>query len=151
MVQVRVQTKGMDLNKIAKELEQDVQDLKEQTLTSMAETIAQASPVDSGYYARNHEVGLRSGSFQASSVRPSNAPRRSKGDAVDVQSARSTGLQNMLEDIANIDLTSENFVFRNPMVYSNFVETEHAVYARARRDVSRILAEAVANIRARNR
>jgi len=150
MVQVRVQTKGMDLNQIAKDLEQDVKDLKERTLMSMAEVIAQTSPVDSGYYARNHEVGLRSGSFASTSIRPNSAPRRSRGESVDVQGARSQGLSNMLSDIASLDMESENFVFRNPMAYSSLVETEHAVYARARREVSQILAEEVARIKARN-
>lgn len=149
MVQVRVQTKGMDLNKIAEQIGQDVRDLKKNTLTSMAEVIAGASPVDSGTYAENHEVALRSGSFSANVIRDPSRPRRSRGEAVNAQAFRDFGLRGMLGDIAALDLDSENFVFRNPVAYANFVEAEHAVYSRARREVGQILAAEVAKIRNR--
>lgn len=149
MVQVRVQTKGMDLNKIAEEIGQDIRDLKKNTLISMAEVIAGASPVDSGNYARNHEVALRSGSFQAGGIRPDSDSRISRDGAAQYPNAKEEGLRFMLEDIQQVDLASENFVFRNIMNYAKYVEAEHAVYSRARREVGQILAAEVAKVRNR--
>lgn len=147
MVQVRVVRKGMDFNKIAEEIGMDVKELKKRTLTKMATDIARNSPVDSGYYARNHEVGLRSGSFQANAIRPNDAPRKSRGEPVNESAAREEGLRFMLDDIQQVDLASENFVFRNIMNYARYVEGEHAVYARAIRDVSQAIQETARDIR----
>jgi len=150
MVQVRVKTRGMDFDQIAKDLEQDVTKLKRNTLTSIAEVIAQTSPVDSGEYARNHEVSLRSGSFAATKTRDDNLPRRSRGQTVNEQAARKEGLDNMISGINRVvDGESSNFVFRNPMAYSSLVETEHAVYSRARREVVEILKAEAAKLRTR--
>ena len=151
MVQIRVQTRGMDFSRMAQELEQDIRDLKKNTLESMASTIAQVSPVDSGFYARNHQVAMRSGSFAAMKQRPDSAPRRSKGQAVDEAAARTAGLQSMMSGIASIDLDGESFVFRNPMSYSALVEAEHAVYGRTIRETAAIIDQEIARIAARNR
>lgn len=149
MVQVRVNTKGLDFKQIADDLKQDIQNLKRGTLTSMAEVISQTSPVDSGYYAANHEVALRSGSYQSMKQRPAGASRRSKGQVPEIPDAKSKGLANMLSNIAAIDMSKDTFVFRNPMTYSSMVEAEHAVYARARREVAQILQAEVAKVRSR--
>ena len=149
MTQAKVQIKGMDFNQIAEQIGMDVKELKKRTLTKMATDIARSSPVDSGYYAKNHEVALRSGSFQSGGIRPKDAPRKSRGDAVNESAAREEGLRFMLEDIQQIDLSSENFVFRNIMDYARYVEAEYAVYARARRDVAQSLQDTVRDIRNR--
>ena len=135
MVQMRVQVKGMDFGRMADQVGMEFDELKRNTLTSMAELIASTSPVDSGYYARNHEVALRSGSFAATETRPEDAPRRSKGQAVDEAAARAAGFASMLAGINSRSMDSPNFVFRNRMAYSGLVEAEHAVYARARMEV----------------
>jgi hypothetical protein len=152
----------MDFDQIAKELGQQVGALKYRTLVSMAETIAQTSPVDSGTYARNHEVALRSGSFAANVMRDPDAPRRSKGEAVNVQAARDAGLQGMMDDINGFGLLNaaggirsladpdqSNFVFRNPVDYASVVEARDAVYARTRREVSNAISDAVSAVRRR--
>lgn len=149
MVQVRVVTKGLDFSQIAEELQQDMESLKRNTLTGMAEVIAQTSPIDSGYYAANHEVALRSGSYVANKQRPDDASRRSRGEAPAIPDAREKGLSNMLSDIASIDMSKSTFVFRNPMTYSSLVEAEHAVYARARREVTQLVTQAVSQVRSR--
>lgn len=146
-MQFRVQRKGLDFNKIAEEIGMDVKELKKRTLTKMATDIARSSPVDSGYYARNHEVALRSGSFQSSGIRPNDVPKKSRGEPVNESAAREEGLRFMLEDIQQVDLSSENFVFRNIMAYSGIVEGEHAVYARAARDVGQAIQETARDIR----
>jgi hypothetical protein len=162
MVQMKVFTKGMNIEEQAQELRQQIGALKYRTLVSMAETIAQTSPVDSGTYARNHEVGLRSGSFTANVVRDPNAPRRSKGQPVDVQGARDAGLQGMMDDINSFGLLNaaggirsladpdqSNFVFRNPVEYASAVEARDAVYSRTRREVGNAISDAVSAVRRR--
>ena len=149
MVQVRVVRKGMDFNKIAEEIGVDVKELKKRTLTKMATDIARSSPVDSGNYARNHEVGLRSGSFQAGGIRPDSDKRLSRDGQAQYPNAQEEGLRFMLEDIQQVDLASENFVFRNIMNYARYVEGEHAVYARAIRDVPQTIQETARDIRNR--
>ena len=149
MVQVRVVTKGLDFSQIAEEIGMDVKELKKRTLTKMATDIARSSPVDSGNYARNHEVALRSGSFQSGGIRPDSDSRISRDGAAQYPNAQEEGLRLMMEEIQQVDLASENFVFRNIMNYARYVEAEHAVYARARRDVGQSLQDTVRDIRNR--
>lgn len=149
MVQVRVKSSGMDFKKIADEIGKDVRELKSDFMGSMAEVIAQTSPVDSGNYARSHEVALRSGSYAATKQRPDSDSRISRDGTAQYPNAREEGEQAMKADIASIDLSKDTFVFRNPMAYSSLVEAEHAVYARARREVGALLAQSVAKIRSR--
>jgi len=147
MVQVRVVRKGLDFDQIAKDIGMDVKELKKRTLTKMATDIARSSPVDSGNYARNHEVALRSGSFQAGGIRPDSDSRISRDGTAQYPNAQEEGLRFMLEDIQQVDLASENFVFRNIMAYAGIVEGKHAVYARAVRDVGQTIQEEVRKIR----
>ena len=149
MVQVRAVRKGLDFDQIAKDLEQDVQELKADFMGSMAEVIAQTSPIDSGNYARSHEVALRSGSFVARKQRPDSDSRISREGSPQYPNARQEGEQAMKADIASIDLSKNTFVFRNPMTYASLVEAEHAVYAQAKREVTALLMQSVANVRNR--
>ena len=149
MVQFRVVRKGMDFNKLAEEIGMDVKELKKRTLTKMATDIARNSPIDSGNYARNHEVALRSGSFQAGGIRPDSDKRLSRDGQAQYPNAREEGLKFMLEEIQKVDLASENFVFRNIMNYARYVEGEFAVYARAITDISQAIQETARDIRSR--
>lgn len=159
MAQYRVQRKGTDFNKAAQDLKVDIQRLKEGVLTEMAHMVADRSPVDSGLYARSHEIALRSGSFQANVAVSEDAPRRSKGDPVSIEAAREAGLQNMLEDIAGLDLTAENFVLRNPTEHAALIEAGYTgdktgrppVYAAVAREGPRIIQDVAAQIKARRR
>lgn len=154
MTQVKVQRKGMDFDQIAKELKIDVQELKKETMQGMAVEIAVNSPVDSGYYVRNHEVRLRSGSFQANKTKPANAPKSSNPNA-----ARQDGVSNMFADIEALDLSKDTFVFRNAMAYAAMIEAgvtgdvtgNPPVYASAAREAPRIIQEVAQRIAARNR
>lgn len=160
MTQARAISKNMDFDVIAKQLRQQVGALKYRTLNNMAEVISQASPVDSGNYARNHEVALRSGSFTADGVRPSSHSRVSREGSPEYPNARQEGLDGMKADINGFGLLNaagavrsladpgqDNFVFRNNMVYASAVEGEHGVYARARREVNALVNDAVASAR----
>ena len=162
MVQVKVFTKGMSIDDQAKALAQDIGALKYRTLNNMADLIADTSPVDSGTYARNHEVALRSGSFKSNVVRDPNAPRISRGESVDVQGAREAGRAAMKADINGFGLLNaagsirsladpeqNNFVFRNAVAYASYVEAEHAVYSQARREIGNAISDAVATRRNR--
>jgi len=149
MVQVRVKSSGLDFNKIAKELGQDVKNLKKDFMGSMAEVIAQTSPLDSGNYARSHEVALRSGSYTSTQMRPDTDSRLSRDGSAQYPNAREEGLSNMQNSIDSIDLSKDTFVFRNPMAYSSMVEAEHAVYSQAKREVAALLAQSVAKVRSR--
>jgi len=159
-MQARAFTKGKTLDEQAEALGQQLGALKYRALVNMAEVISQTSPVDSGNYARNHEVTLRSGSFQPDAVRPDSDSRISRDGAAQYPNAKTEGFENMLADIQGFGLLNRagavrsladpqqnNFVFRNRMVYANFVEQEHAVYAQARREVTNAIADAVAKVR----
>jgi len=161
-MQMRVFTKGMSIEEQAKNLRQDIGALKYRTLVNMADLIADTSPVDSGTYARNHEVALRSGSFKPDVIRDPEAPRISRGQSVDVQAAREAGRAGMKADIDSFGLLNaagsirsladpeqNNFVFRNPVVYAKYVEAEHAVYSQAKREIGTAISDAVASRRRR--
>ena len=157
MVQVRVQRKGAIFEDFAKEFKIDVEELKRGVLNQMAVEIVNNSPVDSGTYVRNHQMGLRSGSFQATGRRANDAPRISRGDAVNTQSEKAIGLSQLRDDIKQADLTAESFVFRNPMIYADKVETGwatkpgYAVYSKTVREAPRIIQEVAQRIAARSR
>lgn len=158
-MQMRVTVKGMNIEEQSRELGQQVSSLLYNTLNSIAEVIAQTSPVDSGTYARNHEVALRSGSFTPDVIRDPDAPRLSRGAAVDVEAARAAGLAGMKADIDGFGLLNnagqirsladaeQNFVFRNPVTYASKVEERDGVYALAKREVGNAIADSVAKVR----
>lgn len=154
MVQVKVQRKGMDFSKIAQELSIDIKELKKETMQDMAVQIALNSPVDTGYYVRNHEVRLRSGSFQANKTKPADAKKSANPNA-----ARQDGLNNMFADIESLDLDKNTFVFRNKMAYAALIEAgvtgdvtgNPPVYAATVREAPRIIQEVAQRIASRNR
>ena len=161
-MQMTVFTKGMSIDAQARELRQQVGALKYRTLVNMAESIADASPVDSGNYARNHEVALRSGSFTPDGIRPKSDSRISRDGSAQYPNAKSEGLNGMLDDIKGFGLLNragsirsladpgqENFVFRNRMTYAKFVEVKHAVYAQTRNLVKLAIDDAVASVRSK--
>lgn len=147
MAQYRAISRLTGIQNLPQEFGEAVDKLKRKVLIEMAISIAGRSPVDSGYYARNHTVALRSGSFTRNKARPDDVPRRSKGQAVDVAGARNDGLSKMLGEISGINIKSNNFVFRNPMLYAGLVEGKYGVYAQTRREMTAIVREAVQNIR----
>jgi hypothetical protein len=160
MTQAKAFVKNMDFDVIARDLRQQVGALKYRTLVNMAEVISQVSPVDSGYYASTHEVALRSGSYTSNQVRPEEASRVSREGSPEIPDARNKGFENMKADIDGFGLLNaagavrsladpgqNNFVFRNPMEYSSIVEAEHGVYAQTKREVARLVNDAVAKRR----
>jgi hypothetical protein len=159
MVQYRVKRSGADFEQVAKDLELDIEELKRETMLDMAQSIAMNSPVDSGTYAVNHEVGLRSGSFQATKTRPDDRSRLSRDGKAHIPNAREIGLRNMQNDIGALDLSKDTFVFRNPMAYAGLIEAgvtgdktgNPPVYAATVREAPAIIARVAAVIAARNR
>jgi len=159
MPQMFVQRRGVDFNKVARELKIDVEELKEGVLNKMADSLVKLSPVDSGTYVQNHEIGLRSGRFSATGRRDPKAPRRSRGDPVDIGAAKSTARQLLADDIAQVDLTAESFVIRNVMEYASLIEAgvtgtktgNPPVYGATVREAPNMIQEVAQRIAARNR
>ena len=160
MPQLSVQRRGVNFEQFAEKFKIDVKELKEGVLSEMADMLVARSPVDSGTYVKNHEIGLRSGSFQATGRRDPNAPRRSRGDPVDIGAAKSTARQLLADDIAQIDLAAESFVIRNGMEYAGLIEAgvtgnkppgNPPVYAATVREAPRMIQEVAQRIAARNR
>lgn len=156
MVQYKAITKGLDVEKIAQELEQSTETLKRGVLIGLAETIADNSvnTVDTGTYARSHRIRLRSGSFKptvSSHNKPKEANKRKAADE---------GLAQMLADIESIDLSKDTFAIRNEAIHAYRVESQgwqgieknkgpYRVYQRARNEVNNIISKAVAEAKAR--
>jgi len=159
MAQYRVKRSGADFEQVAKQFSIDVQELKRETMLDMAKTISMNSPVDSGTYAVNHEVRLRSGSFQATKTRPDDRSRLSRDGRAHIPNAREIGLRNMQDDINSLDLSKDTFVFRNPMVYAALIEAKVTgdktgnppVYAATVREAPAIIDRVARAIAARNR
>jgi len=159
MVQYSVKRSGADFAKVAKDLEIDIEELKRETMLDMAKTISMNSPVDSGTYAVNHEVRLRSGSFQATKTRPDERSRVSRDGKAHIPNAREIGLRNMQDDIGGLDLSKDTFVFRNPMAYAGLIEAQATgdktgnppVYAATVREAPAIIDRVARAIAARNR
>jgi hypothetical protein len=159
MTQIKVSRKGVSFDEMAKKFEIDVEELKKETMYGIANQIAVNSPVDSGTYAVNHEVALRSGSFQANKTRPDDRSRESRDGVAHIPNARQIGLQNMVDDINSVDISKNTFVFRNPMAYAAMIEAGETgdktgsppVYASAAREAPRIIQEVAQRIASRNR
>ena len=161
MTQMRVQRKGAIFEDTAKAFGlDDVKELKRGVLEEMADLLVKLSPVDSGTYVKNHEVKLRSGSFQATGIRDSNAPRRTRGDSVSVNGAKEEARQLLADDIEQVDLAAESFVIRNIMEYSKYIEAgitgkrdqvNPPPYASTVREAPRIIQEVAQKIASRNR
>jgi len=160
VVQIKVTRKGVSIDDMAKRFGIDAKELARETMYGIANQIAVNSPVDSGTYAVNHEVALRSGSFQANKVRPEDRSRESRDGVAHIPNARQIGLQNMVDDINSIvEGKSQNYVFRNPMAYAAMIEAGETgnktgsppVYASAAREAPRIIQEVAQRIASRNR
>lgn len=162
-MQLKVQRKGAIFEDFAKAYGiEDVKELKLGVMNQMAVEIVNNSPVDSGTYVTNHEAGLRSGSFKATAKRSDKAPRRTKGDNVSIRGKRAEGLALLRDDIKQLDLEAETFVFRNPMEYASLIEAgvtsghenssgNPPVYAATVREAPRIIQEVAQRIASRNR
>jgi hypothetical protein len=159
MTQIKVSRKGVSFDEMAKQFGINVEQLKKETMYGIANKIAVNSPVDSGTYAVNHEVALRSGSFQANKTRPDDRSRESRDGVAHIPNARQIGLQNMVDDINSVDISKNTFVFRNPMAYAAMIEAGETgdktgsppVYASAAREAPRIIQEVAQRIASRNR
>ena len=159
MVQMRVTRKGVSFDEMSKQFGIDIDQLKKETMYGIANEIAVNSPVDSGTYAVNHEVGLRSGSFEATKTRPDDRSRESRDGVAHIPNARQIGLTNMVNDIDSLDLSKDTFVFRNPMAYAAMIEAgltgdktgRPPVYASAKREASRIIQQVAQKIKSRSR
>jgi hypothetical protein len=142
MVQFRAITKTLPVDKMMEMFEKNAREVKREVLTEMASIIAQTSPVDTGTYARNHTVTIRSGSFQPTVKIPPGAPRK-----VPKGPPRDQGLNKMLSEI-NTErvLDSDNVVFRNEATHAVYVERLDNVYAKARREYTNIVRDAIAKL-----
>ena len=142
MVQYRAISKTLPVKQLEDMFNKNAREIKRGVMESIAEVIAQTSPVDTGTYARNHTVTIRSGSFQPTVQIPENAPRR-----VPEGPPRADGLNKMLSEI-NTDriLDSDNVVFRNETTHAVYVERERGVYRRARNEVNNMVKDTLAKL-----
>jgi hypothetical protein len=140
VVQYKAVSKTLNANQLADLFEQNVAEFRANITRSIAEVIAQTSPVDTGTYAESHRVRLRSGSAQPTKT-SHGKPRK-----VDPTGPRRTGKDNMLADISAIDNMKESVVFYNEAIHAVYVEREHQVYARARREINTLVNETAARL-----
>jgi hypothetical protein len=142
MVQYRAISKTIPVAKLEETFNQNAREIKRGVMESIAEVIAQTSPVDTGTYARNHTVSIRSGSAQANIKIPEGAPRR-----VPAGPPRGEGLARMLAEI-NTDriLDSDNVVFRNDTTHAVYVEQMDQIYSRARNEVNNMVKDTLAKL-----
>lgn len=145
MVQYRAFTKTLSVDEMAALFNRTKDEFREQVLLSIAEVIAQTSPVDTGTYARGHQVALRSGSYEPTET-SHNKPRKQPAGP-----ARDAGLQQMMTDIKAVNRSSDNVVFRNNAIHATYVEREHRVYAKARREINTIVQETAARLEVKTR
>ena len=139
MVQFRAISKTLPISKVQEMFDQSAREVKRNVMTDIAENIAQTSPVDTGTYARNHTVSIRSGSFQPTVQIPENAPKK-----VPAGPPRAEGLSRMIAEI-NTDriLSSDNVVFRNEATHAVYVERAFNVYSRARNEINNMVKASV--------
>lgn len=145
MVQYRAFTKTLSVDEMAALFKRNADEFRGEVLNSMAEVIAQTSPVDTGTYAKGHEVKLRSGSYQPTETSHDKPRKQPAGPA------RDAGLTQMRSDIASVNRSSDNVVFRNNAIHATYVEREHRVYAKARREINTIVQETAARLGVKTR
>lgn len=145
MVQYRAFTKTLSVDEMAALFNRTKDEFREQVLISMAEVIAQTSPVDTGTYAKGHEVALRSGSHEPTETSHDKPRKQPAGPA------RDEGLNKMKAGIAAVNRSSDNVVFRNNAIHAVYVEREHRVYAKARREINTIVQETAARLGVKTR
>lgn len=142
MTQFRAISKTLPFKQMEEMFDKNARELKRGVMESIAEVIAQTSPVDTGTYARNHTVSIRSGSFQPSVRIPENAPRK-----VPPGPPQKVGLARMIAEI-NTDriLNSDNVVFRNEATHAVYVERLDNVYRKARNEVNNAVKDTLARL-----
>ena len=140
MVQYKGIVKTLSADEMAALFEKNATEFRGEVLESIAEVIAQTSPVDTGTYARGHNVALRSGSYQPTETSHGKPRRQAAGPA------RQAGLDRMMAGIDAVDQSSDNVVFRNDSIHAKYVEREYRVYAKARREINTIVQESAARL-----
>ena len=133
MTQYKAVSKTLNANQLADLFGQNAAEFRANITRSIAEVIAQTSPVDTGTYARSHRVRLRSGSAQPTET-SHGKPRK-----VDPTGPRRIGKDKMIADISAIDNMKESVVFYNEAIHAKYVEREYQVYARARREINNLV------------
>lgn len=153
MVQFRAIDKRVSSAELQRLFNENVNNLKREVLVTMAERIANNSPVDTGTYARSHTVSIRSGSFQPTVTIPKGAPRK-----VPPGPPQKVGLARMLAEIdTDRILESNNVVFRNDATHATYVERggstpqgvripARRVYASVRNEFNNIVRDAMAKL-----
>lgn len=145
MVQYRAITKTATDAQLRELFEQNTNGIRDAVLKEMAQRIAQASPVDTGTYARSHRVGRRSGSFQSTETSHGKTRGVPKGPP------RRAGERAMLEGIAALPPDAKNIVFRNLAEHAKYVERigwgaskpPYQVYTKVRNEFNNIVNDAL--------
>lgn len=147
MVQYRaISKKTLSSAQLQEIFESNVLNIRNEVLEEMAIRIANASPVDTGTYARGHRVGRRSGSFtstESSHGKPRNVPEGPP---------RAEGLDAMRAGINMLPPDAKNIVFRNTAVHAKYVERgrqgvgARRVYETTRSEFSNIINDALAKL-----
>jgi len=111
------------------ELELQVEDAVGSKLMSIAETIVNFSPVDTGAYVTSHSVK----SNTSSRGRGKSSKGKPKADKA---AKKSEGLNNLMEDINALDLSStQRFTFRNDSPHAQAVDRRYNIYGAIVRNI----------------
>lgn len=132
---------------LLKNVEQRLEDVRDEFLRNVAEDLVNSSPVDTGTYVKNHSITTSSGS---------GGSRSSHGREKDDGTARSVALDKLEGQIANLPPDATTIYIANRSPHANQVEyggwartPPYAVYTgvRARADIH--LQKAVNTVKAR--
>ena len=134
------------LTSLIKKIEQDLQDVRTEFLTSMAEDIVASSKptVDTGAYITSHSIRTTRGAGRSRTSH--NKPR---GQSPEVKAAEA--LSQLMGDIASLPADQEQVFLTNNAPHANIVEYTHgyAVYEGARNRAGIHLQDAINTVKAR--
>ncbi|NIR87757.1 hypothetical protein GWO13_09465 [Candidatus Bathyarchaeota archaeon] len=107
-------------------LQQSAEDIVRDKLVDIAQTAVTASPVDTGAYVTSH-------SFQTNtSSRGRGKSSANKPRGQDPQAMRQEGLNNLVQDINQLDLSNiSKITLRNDSPHAQAVEHKHGYYVYA--------------------
>lgn len=153
MVQFRAIDRRRNPQQLMRQFTQNKEQLQKEVYREIAEEIADVTrqaairaenprrgAVDTGTYARNQDVALRSGSFSG------DASSHGKTRGVAPGPPIRAGLNQMLEGIESLPPKADNVVFRNHAAHAGIVERDYKIYAQARNTAPQIIKSVAARL-----
>lgn len=126
-------------------IERQLEGVRDEFLTRMADEIVKESPVWSGRYVTSHSIGTSSSAGQFTENLESRTYKTTVPDAY-----RAEARGNLRADIANLPKDAPIFYINNNAPHAVFVEYKHKrVYGSARNNAKIHLREAIEAVKAR--